>query len=284
MKKIRSNSKTLTVDILLLLVIILILSVSVFAKKNNKQNQDQTIQKQIQTQPVNPVSQRVNKLKKKLQLTGTQTAAVREILEKGQKQAEKDRETFKTNAVRLIETAWDRRKAANTHIREQLDDRQKEKFKKMSRMTPFDRELFDLVEGLLLDDDQAFTVEGILIKYYNQFNEFIPVEIRERMEEEDSPPGGRRFLPPYGEGMGTRGAGMLKRFMARLRAKKNRAIKKILDNEQKDLFNQLNEHRQKQIEEWQKQMRKNLEGKRNDPPLTQLNHLPKKIVPGKGFD
>ena len=283
MKKIRSNSKTLTVDILLLLVIILILSVSVFAKKNNKQNQDQTIQKQIQTQPVNPVSQRVNKLKKELQLTETQTAAVREILEKGQKQAEKDRETFKTNAVRLIETAWDRRKTANAHIQEQLDERQKEKFKKMTRMTPFDRELFDLVEGLLLDDDQAFDVEGILIKYYNQFNEFIPEEIRERMEDEDSPPGGRRFLP-YGKGMGMRGAGMLKNFMERLRAKKNRAIKKILNNGQKDLFNQLNEHWQKQIEEWQKKMSKNPKGKRNDPSLTQLNHLPQMIVPGKGFD
>lgn len=283
MKKIRSNSKTLTVDILLLLVIILILSVSVFAQKNNQQNQDQTIQKQIQTQPENPVSQRVAKLKKELQLTETQTAAVQEILEKGQKQAEKDRETFKTNAVRLIETAWDRRKAANAHIEKQLDDRQKEKFKKMTRMTLFDRELFDLIEGLLLDGDQAFTVEGILIRYYNQFNEFIPEEIRERMEDEDSPPGGRRFVP-YGKGKGMRGASMLKSFMERLRAKKNRAIKKILSKEQKDLFIQLNEHRQKQIEEWQKQMRKHQKGKGNNPSLTQLNHLPQMIVPGKGFD
>ncbi|NIM18061.1 MAG: hypothetical protein GTO45_39300 [Candidatus Aminicenantes bacterium] len=283
MKKIRSNSKTLTVDILLLLVIILILSVSVFAQKNNQQNQDQTIQKQIQTQPENPVSQRVTKLKKELQLTETQTAAVREILEKGQKQAEKDQETFKTNAKGLIETAWDRRKAFNALIEEQLDDRQKEKFKKMTRMTLFDRELFDLIEGLLLDDDQAFTVEGILIKYYNQFNEFIPEEIRERMEDEDSPPGGRRFAP-YGKGMGMRGAGMLKSFVERLQAKKNRAIKKILSKEQKNLFKQLNEHRQKQMEEWQKQRRKNQKGKRNNLSLTQLNHLPQIIIPGKGFD
>jgi hypothetical protein len=283
MKKIRSNSKTLTVDILLLLVIILILSVSVFAQKNNQQNQDQTIQKQIQTQPENPVSQRVNKLKKELQLTGTQTAAVREILEKGQKQAEKNRETFKTNAVGLIEAAWERRKATNALIKEQLDDRQKEKFKKMTRMTLFDRELFDLVEGLLLDDDQAFDVEGILIKYYNQFNESIPEEIRERMEDEDSPPGGRRFVP-FGKGMEMRGAGMLKRFMEKLRAKKNRAIKKILSKEQKNLFEQLNEYRQKQIEEWQKQRRKNQKGKQTNPSLTQLNRLPQIIVLRERFD
>jgi hypothetical protein len=283
MKKIKSNSKTLTVDILLLLVIILILSVSVFAKKNNQQNQDQTIQKQIQTQPVNPVSQRVNKLKKELQLTETQIAAVREILEKGQKKAEKDQETFKTNSVGLIETAWERRKDTNSLIKEQLDDRQKEKFKKMTSMTLFDRELFDLIEGLLLDDDQAFEVEGILIKHYNQFNEFIPEEMRERMEGENNPPGERRFVP-YGKGMGMRGASMFKSFMEKLRAQKNRAIKKILSKEQKDLFNQLNEHRQKQMEEWQKQMRKNQNGKRNSPSLTQTNRLPQIIVAGKGFD
>jgi hypothetical protein len=281
MKKIRSNSKTLTVDILLLLVIILILSVSVFAQKNNQQKQDQTIQKQIQTQPENPVSQRVNKLKKKLQLTGTQTAAVREILENRQKQAEKDRETFKTNARGLIEAAWERRKTANALIKEQLDDRQKKKFKKMTGMTLFDRELFDLVEGLLLDDDQAFDVEGILIKYYNQFNESIPEEIRERMEDEDSPPGGRRFVPP---GKEMRGAGMLKRFMEKLRAKKNRAIKKILNKEQKNLFEQLNEHRQKQIEEWQQQRRKNQKGKQTNPWLTQLNRLPQMIVLRERFN
>jgi hypothetical protein len=261
MKKIRSNPKTLTVDILLLLVIILILSISVFAQKNNRQNQDQTIQKQIQPHSENPVSQRAAKLKKELQLTGTQTAAVREILEKGQKQAEKDRETFKTDAVGLIETAWDRRKAANTRIEELLDDRQKEKFKKVTGMTPFDRELFDLIEGLLLDDDQAFTVEGILIKYYNQFNESMPGEMRERMEDEGSPPGGRRFVP-YGKGMGMRGAGMLKRFMERLRAQKNRAIKKILGKEQKNRFKQLNQYRQKQMEEWLQQRRKNKKANR----------------------
>ncbi|UCH94071.1 MAG: hypothetical protein JSV88_27910 [Candidatus Aminicenantes bacterium] len=236
MKKWSKTAVDILVDVLLVLV--LLGAASLLAR-------DQT------DQPDDPLARQVAKLTKKLQLTEAQAADVEKILKKAEEQAVKDREAFKTDAVTLIEVAWERRETANMRIEALLNPHQKEEFKNITKMTPFDRELFDLTEGLLLDDDQAFTVEGILIEYYNTLNEIIPEEMRERMAEGDRERGVKRGRPT-GMGMGMLMYGRLKRVMEEFKDKKVRAIKKILTKEQKKLYKQLRKHLKERMEEWMK--------------------------------
>jgi len=232
MKKWENYMKTVLEVSLILLAIIL--SASLFAEE----------------QPFDPLSEQVMKLKRKLKLDDTQTTKVREILEKDQAQTVKDRDTFKENAISLIQVAYDRRDTTNTQIESLLNPDQKERFKEIVEMTPFDRDLFELTEGLCLNDDQAFTVEGILIDYYNAVKGMIPEEMRPVGGNEK---GGRygRMIPP--EGM--RGFGRLKAVMKAHEKKKNKAIKKILTKEQKELFKQIQEDRKKKRKEWMRKMR-----------------------------
>jgi hypothetical protein len=235
-------TKPVNVSVYILLVFILIFSASLFAGEQSNQ-------------PTSPLTQQLMKLKKRLKLTDEQGTKVEKILNKTGEQAVKDRRAFKTNAVTLVEVAWERRETANMRIEALLNPDQKEEFKKIARMTPFDRELFDLIEGLLLDDDQAFTVEGILIKYYNILNEMIPEEMRERMAVEGRE-GDIRRGRPSGMGMGMRMYGRFKRVMEEFNEKKVRAIKKVLTKEQKKLYKQLRKHRKQRMEEWMKRRKR----------------------------
>ena len=225
----------------ILLVFILVFSASLFAGEQSHQTAD-------------PLAQQVMKLKKRLNLTDEQSTKVEKILKRAGDQAVKDRETFKTDAVTLIELAWERRETANMRIEALLNPDQREEFQKIARMTPFDRELFDLTEGLLLDDDQAFTVEGILIRYYNILDEMIPEEMRERIAEGDRERDVKKGRPT-GMGMGMLMYGRFKREMEEFNEKKVRAIKKILTKEQKILYKQFRKHRKERMEEWMKRRR-----------------------------
>ena len=240
MKKWSQTVVDILVDVLLVLV--LLGTVSLLAR-------DQT------DQAITPLSREVAKLTKKLQLTETQAAEVEKILKKAGEQAVKERETFKTDAVTLVEVAWERRETANMRIEALLTPEQGEEFQRLVRMAPFDRELFDLTEGLLLNDDQAFTVEGILIKHYNTLNEMIPEEMRERMAEGDKESDVKRGRS-RGMGMGMPGYGQFKRVMEEFNDRKVRAIKKILTKEQKILYKQLRKHREQRMEEWMKRKRR----------------------------
>lgn len=237
----RKLIKPVNISVHILLVFIFVFPVSLFAQGQSHQ-------------PVDPLVQQVMKLKKQLNLTDEQTTKVEKILKKSGEQAVKDRATFKTDAVTLVELAWERRETANMRIEALLNPEQKEEFKKIARMTPFDRELFDLTEGLLLDDDQAFSVEGILIKYYNTLNEMIPEEMRERIAEGDRESDVKRGRPT-GMGMGMIMYGRFKRVMEEFNEKKIRAIKKILIKEQKILYKQLRKHRKERMQEWMKRRR-----------------------------
>jgi hypothetical protein len=219
-------------------VFIFVFSVSLFAGEQSHQ-------------PVDPLAQQVMKLKKQLNLTDQQGIKAAKILKEAEEQAVKDREAFKTDAVTLIELAWERRETANMRIEAILNADQGKEFQKISRMTPFDRELFDLTEGLLLDDNQAFTVEGILIKYYNTLNEMIPEEMRERIAEGDRESNVKRGRPT-GMGMGMFSYGRLKRVMEEFNDQKIRAIKKVLTKAQKKLYKQLRKHRKERMQEWMK--------------------------------
>lgn len=237
----RKLIKPVSISVHIMLVFIFIFSASLFPGEQRPQAAD-------------PLAQQVMKLKNRLNLTDEQSTKVEKILKNSEEQALKDRATFKTDAVTLIEVAWERRETANMRIEALLTPGQKEEFQKIARMPPFDRELFDLTEGLLLDDDQAFTVEGILIKYYNTLNEMIPEEMRERIAEGDRESDVKRGRPT-GMGMGMIMYGRFKRVMEEFNEKKVRAIKKILTKEQKILYKQLRKYRQERMQEWMKRRR-----------------------------
>ena len=223
MKKWENYMKTVLEVSLIILAVIL--SASLFAGE----------------QPFDPLSEQVTRLKERLKLDDTQTAKVREILETDRGQTAKDRETFKGNALSLIQVATDRRKTTNMHIESLLNPDQKERFKEIVKMTRFDRDLFELIEGLCLNDEQAFTVEGILIDYYNAVKGMIPEEMQPGVGDERSGRFGRMI-----------GSGRLRAAMKAQEKKKNKAVKKILTKEQKELFKQIREDRKKKRKEWMK--------------------------------
>ena len=229
MKKWEKYMKTVLEVSLIILAIIL--SASLFAEE----------------QPFDPLSEQVTRLKERLKLDDTQTAKVREILETDRGQTAKDRETFKGNALSLIQVATDRRKTTNMHIESLLNPDQKERFEEFVKMTRFDRDLFELIEGLCLNDEQAFTVEGILIDYYNAVKGMMPEEMQPGVGDEKSGRYGR-MIPPTG----MRGFGRLRAAMKAQEKKKNKAVKKILTKEQKALFKQIREDRKKKRKEWMK--------------------------------
>jgi len=231
-------TKPVSISVHIMLVFIFVFPASLFPGEQSSQAAD-------------PLAQQVMKLKNRLNLTDEQSTKVEKILKKAAEQAVKDRATFKTDAVNLVEVAWERRETANMRIEALLTPGQKEEFQKIARMTPFDRELFDLTEGLLLDEDQAFTVEGILIKYYNTLNEMIPEEMRERIAEGDRESDVTRDRPT-GMGMEMIMYGRFKRVMEEFNDQKVRTIKKILSKEQKLLYKQLRKHRQERMQEWMK--------------------------------
>jgi hypothetical protein len=226
-------TKPVNISVEVLLVFILVFYALLFPGEQSHQTAD-------------PLTRQVMKLKKRLNLTDEQITKIEKILKRTGERAVKDRETFKTDAVTLVEVAWERRETANMRIEALLTPDQREEFQKIARVTPFDRELFDLTEGLLLDDDQAFTVEGILIRYYNILNEMIPEEMRERIAEGDRESDVKRGRPT-GMGMGMLMYGRFKRVMEEFNEKKVRAIKKVLSKEQKILYKQLRKHRKERL-------------------------------------
>jgi Spy/CpxP family protein refolding chaperone len=238
----RKLKQPVSISVQIMLVFILVFSASLFVGEQSHQ-------------PVDPLAQQVMKIKKQLNLTDEQSTKVERIFKISLEQAVKDRAIFKTDAVTLVEVAWERRVTANMRIEALLTPDQREEFQKIARMTPFDRELFDLTEGLLLDDDQAFTVEGILIKYYNTLNEMIPEEMRERIAEGDRESNVKRGRPT-GMGMGMIMYGRFKRVIEEFNEKKVRAIKKVLSKEQKILYKQLRKHRKERMAEWMKRRRR----------------------------
>lgn len=221
-----------------LIIVMILLSASLFAQEPTTQA----------NQPVDPLSEKVTKLKARLDLNETQTAKVREILEKERAQALKDRESFKTNAVTLIEVAYERREDTNIRVEALLNPDQEEEFQELLKMTRFDRELFELTEGLMLNDDQAFTVEGILIDYYNKAKEFMPEEMWS---------GGNTDLlrMPAGRQMAARNFGRLRGIVKELERKKDNEIKKVLTDEQIKLFKQIRQDRSEKRKEWRKKMK-----------------------------
>lgn len=206
---------------------------------------------QEKTSPTtDPLSEKVEKLKNRLELDDAQSAKLREILERDRTQAEKDHASLKTNALDLVRAAYARREQTNAQIDTLLDPTQKEEFKESQKMTPFDHDLFELTEGLMLNDAQVFSVEGILIEFYNKIKEMMP----DMTTGMDMPAQGRPPMRMSGHGGGP-GGGPGSGMMKSAERKKNRQIKKELTDEQKALFKQILEDRAKKRKEMMKEMK-----------------------------
>jgi hypothetical protein len=219
---------------------------------------------QLATAQNTGIEKQLEKLTQRLQLNEEQTAKVREILQEIQLQKETDRKTYKTDALALIQAAWTRRNHEDNKIEPILDNQQLEEYKALRKLHPVDRELFVLTEGLCLNDEQIFDVEGILI---NLYNEFAPMaDFMEMMGDGGLPPG-----PPKGGGIGPgsgrggmggmpmgRGGSMMANMMKKIEAKKAKAIKKLLTDEQKELYEQIRKDRNQKMKERMKRMKERM--------------------------
>jgi hypothetical protein len=187
---------------------------------------------QLVTAQNTDMEKQLEKLTQRLKLSEEQTAKVREILQEVQLQKDTDRQTYKTDALALIQAAWTRRNHVDNKIEPILDSQQLEEYKRLRKLHPVDRELFVLTEGLCLNDEQIFDVEGILIRLHNEYGQLS--QLMEMMGAGGGGPGG----PGGGRGgMGRmpmgRGGGRLASMMKKIEAQKAKAIKKLLTREQK---------------------------------------------------
>lgn len=212
---------------------------------------------QLATAQNTDMEKQLEKLTKRLQLSEEQTAKVREILQEVQLQKETDQQTYKTDALALIQAAWTRRNHVDNKIEPILDSQQLEEYKGLRKLHPVDRELFVLTEGLLLNDEQIFDVEGILIRLYNEYGQLS--QLMEMMGGGEGRPGG----PGGGRGgmggmlMG-RGGGRIASMMKQIEAKKAKAIKKLLTDQQKELYEQIRKDRRKKMKERMKRMKERM--------------------------
>jgi len=202
------------------------------------------------------IKKQLEELHQKLNLNDQQTHRVEKILQKEEIQKQAHRKAYEKDALALIRAAWERRNNTNSKIKFLLDKAQLEDFKNIEKMHPVDRELFQLTEGLLLNSDQAFDVEGILIKFYNEFGRMGEMINQGGEMPIDPPSNGERGM---GMSMGRRrGIGGM---MKAKEAKKAKAIKKILSPQQKELYEQIREDRKEKYKQWIKEMKQNFREK-----------------------
>ena len=220
---------------------------------------------QLATAQGTGIEKQLEKLTQRLNLSEEQTARVREILQEVQLQKETDRQTYKTDALALIQAAWTRRNHVDNKIEPILDSQQVEEYKALRKLHPVDRELFVLTEGLCLNDEQIFDVEGILIRLHNEYGQLS--ELMEMMDAGGGKPGGPKGggvgIGPGGGrgGMGMpmgRGTGMMANMMKKIEAKKAKAIKKLLTDEQKELYEQIRKDRRQKMKEQMKRMKERM--------------------------
>jgi hypothetical protein len=206
---------------------------------------------QLVTAQNTEMEKQLEKLTQRLKLSEEQTTTVQEILQEAKLQKESDRKTYKTDALALIQAAWTRRNHVDNKIEPILDNQQLEEYRALRKLHPVDRELFVLTEGLGLNDDQIFDVEGILIRLHNEYGQLS--QLMEMMGGGGGRPGG----PGGGRGgMGRmpmgRGGGRMASMMKQIEAKKAKAIKKLLTQEQKELYEQIRKDRRQKMKEQMK--------------------------------
>lgn len=202
-----------------------------------------------------------------LTMTYPQAYKTAAVMEMEKKQAQLDRETYKKSALALISAATARREMADTQIRDCLNPQQQQKFYVFKQERDADIELFELKEGLILDQEQAVKIKQILDNFHN--------EAKEEMKKHGSRigmgmpgrgggmRGGRGEMMGGGMGGPGRGRGgpgpnndMMEK-MKEQEEKKANAIIKILAPDQIERYNQILEKRKQEIETRMNQIMEN---------------------------
>ncbi|HPR64511.1 MAG TPA: hypothetical protein PK014_09845 [Thermoanaerobaculia bacterium] len=177
-------------------------------------------------------------LREGLDLAASQKEAIAEIQDRFRQRAEKERGEQRTRALDLIQAAERREEERVTAIETLLNKQQKNAFKKYldGRIEdPIENEMFRLREGLLLTAEQERVVRKILAHY----GTYEPGEQRR-------PRGSGEGRPP--EGMGRRHSKSGETDMDgppphRGASPGDEEIRKLLDEQQKVLFDQLLQER-----------------------------------------
>ncbi len=212
-----------------------------------------------QGETISLVSEQLTSISQGADLDDTPMTKVKELLLKSEEQAKRDRESFKNNPLELIDAARQRRKITAEKITLLLKEKQKKEFSELWQMDLQEQELFVLTEGLLLDNDQAFTVEGILIEHYNKIKDRMPPGMFDRMGRGGG--GGKGGIRGGGgmRGGGMRGGGMgYMRGMGGMNGKKVSAIKKILTKVQKAHYKIIRKDMKKKFKELRKQYKERM--------------------------
>ena len=214
----------------------------------------------------------VKELTEKIGLTPEQVADVKKIFVMSQEQAKRDRVTYRSNALALIQAAEKRRQMTDKRIEELLNTEQMEKFDTFKKEREKNVELFELTEGLMLTDDQILKV-GIILEDYewrlDELNEKMK-EMRENLGEgmPGKRGGGMRTGGMRGGGMrggGMRGGmgrrgGRMGPFeeLSKVRKEKEKKIKELLSKKQKKLYKQILKEQKKKMEKRMSEMRRKM--------------------------
>ncbi len=191
-------------------------------------------------------SQTINslrKLERNLNLSKGQTVKVAEVLRIQKKQAKRDRKLYKDEPIALIEAAKRRRATTLEGISRILHPDQSRRLRKIERMSPSERELFQIKEGLVLNREQTKHV-GKIIRYYNNLIRVKMEEMREIREE----------FRHYAEGNPGR---MANRGKNRIRKYTSKRFRELNKRKQKDIKTHLTKKQKKQykkIVKMQKEM------------------------------
>jgi len=209
-------------------------------------------------------------LTERLTLTAGQVKRLTAIFALAESQAKIDRETYAVSAMALIQAAKKRREICDGHIETLINEEQLQEFREIKAERRRSEELFELKEGLLLNEVQTSQVANILAELRKKDGEFDP------KKRGGPPPGGMRGGGMPGGG-GTPGGGMgggmaggsrggdmsgggmggpgisigrsnpMMDMWKKREAEKAKQIKKVLTEDQEKLYKELREYNQRQM-------------------------------------
>jgi hypothetical protein len=215
-------------------------------------------------------------LPEELRLTDEQVLQVEKIFKMAQGQAEKDVESFKGNALGLIEAARRRLRMIDYHIENLLNPEQKIVYAAHKKNRSRHEEFFILTEGLLLTEDQQVKVRIILDEYHEKLK-----SQRDKMRKQGGmrggmrggmsggmeggrgsgrgmaggPPGGGMGRGGMGGGMRGPGSDMMDVFK-KYDSKKAKKINKVLTEEQQKMYKAIRKMQKKEMQERLQEQRK----------------------------
>lgn len=196
-----------------------------------------------------------------LKLTDEQVTGVDKIEKMAQSQVERDRESFKGNALGLIQAARRTREMTDTHIGVLLNPEQKELFEGYKNARKRNEELFILKEGLLLTPEQCIQVEQTLDELHKEFAAKRGKGKKSRIGMSGGMRdgmGGRRGGGMRGGGPGGRREPTMVDTMKSQDVKKAKKIKKLLTEEQKEMYKDIRKMQKAEMKQKMQEMREKM--------------------------